>query len=137
MFSVKYYMQGRKYWGVCGVWHPPIIENLHFVGQNPSKILSNFEHYKIVIKKLLFKFLFFSKWFCRRKCYICCPTFPPPPWAHTTSCLRYAWAAVGTISFVMRKNYIFLKFSRQSGRVGSLICSESQNFNLNLRQGKV
>ena len=38
---------------------PPIIENLHFVGQNPSKILSIFGHYKIVIKKLLFNFPFF------------------------------------------------------------------------------
>ena len=42
-----------------------IIGNLHFVGQNPSKILSNFGHYTIVSKKLLFTFLFFQSAFAR------------------------------------------------------------------------
>ena len=39
---------------------PPIIENLHFVGRNPSKILSNFGRYKIVVKKLLLISCFFK-----------------------------------------------------------------------------
>ena len=103
--------------GVWGVTPLPIIENLHFFGQNPSKILSNFRHYKIVIKKLLFNFLYFSKWFCPRKCCICCPTFHPPPWAHTTSCLRYAWAAVGAISFEYTLWNVHRAVAKMSGKI--------------------
>ena len=46
--------------GGCVGCDPPIIESLHFVGRNPSKILANVGYYRIVTKKVLFNFLFFQ-----------------------------------------------------------------------------
>ena len=55
--STTYFsFRGVNISGVCGVWQPSVIKNLHSVGQRPNMRLLNARQTKIVLKNI-FKLL--------------------------------------------------------------------------------